>query len=125
MQELKLPDGRNRVVPHGHAWVHKTANILKGRAVGAGQYEEGFPRVLTGSEPRFGRGVDRRVRPEIGAKYDKAAACLTREPRGAGVLRLSRRTLGSPANVEPGRERVCDGSAQDSSHPRIAVIDHG
>ena len=51
---------------HQRCWVHKTANVLEqGRAVGAGQHEEGSARGLLGAKPSFGRSGDRRLRREI------------------------------------------------------------
>ena len=66
---------------HQRCWVHKTANVLEqGRAVGAGEHEEGSARNLPGAEPRFGRGSAIDVFAEkYQAKHHKAVDCLTKD----------------------------------------------
>ena len=106
---------------HQRCWVHKTANVLEqGRALGAGQHEEGPARDLRRADPRGGRGSDRRLRRQIRREVRQGGRLPDEGPRrSAGLLRLPRRALGPSAHVKSDRKRVRDGPSSNGADERL------
>src|SRR5512132_3376123 len=94
----------------------------QGRSFGPGQHEGGPPRDLRRADTRGGRGRGRRVRRQIRRQVRQGGRLPDEGSRGATrLLRFSRRALGSPAHIEPDRERVRHGASSDRADKRISV----
>jgi maleate isomerase len=94
-----------------------------GRAVGASQHEEGPARGLPGAKPGIGRSGDRCLRREIRSEVRQGGRVPDQGSQHvACALRLSCRALGSLADDQSNRKRVCDGPAQDGAFERFAVV---
>src|SRR5450756_2632280 len=85
--------------------------VEQGRAVSAGEHEEGLARGLLVPEPSFGRGGDRCLRREIRSEVRQGGRMPDEGSRNtAGVLCLPCRALGSLEDDQSHRKRVCNGS---------------
>ena len=111
---------------HQRCWLHKTLNVLdklpKSRAA---QCAQGSARDLAVAGPGRGGSGDDDLRREIRAQIRQGRRMPDQgSADAADVLRLSRRSLGPLANLEPDRERVRDGEASHRPHERRAVAGH-
>ena len=108
---------------HQRCWVHKTANVLNKVALSVQvNMKADLREILRRADTRGGRGRDRRVRRQIRRQVRQGGHLPDEGSRGpARLLRFSRRALGSPAHIEPDRERVRHGASSNRADKRIAV----
>ena len=112
---------------HQRCWLHKTLNVL-----------DKFPKSLQPNAHKDlreiwlspSRGVAEAAMTTFAEKYAPKYDCDCRMPDqgssdAADVLRPSRRSLGSLANLEPDRERVRNGEASHRPHEGRTVAGHG
>ena len=93
--------------------------------VDATQRAQGPARDLAVAEPGRGGSGDDDIRRKIRAQIRQGRRMPDQGSRDtADVLRLSRRSLGPFANLEPDRERVRDGEASHRPHERRVVARH-
>ena len=149
MKDLRLPDGRDRVVRHGlgperaiqtgiGAVGVRRVKLRDRGAVAGGRIRftsailprwarrtRSLARDLGGPGPRDGRGCDCDVRREVWGQVREGGHLPGQgSPRVADLLRLPGRALGPLAHVQPGRERVRHGAAPDGAHQGCAVPRH-
>ena len=117
------PEGKKELIGFQVGVRESTQSCVEqGRAVGAGQHEEGPARDLLGAEPGFGRSGDRHLRRKIRREIRQGGRVSDQGSRSAaGLLRIPRRALGSLADNESHRKRVRYRPPQDGAHQRLAV----
>ncbi len=111
---------------HQRCWVHKTANVLNKvpKSVQPAMKAD-LREVWTARRPGGGRGRHRRFRREVRRQIRQGGHMPDQGPRGAaGLLRLPGRALGSPAHVEPDRERLRHRPASNRADQGCAVAKH-
>ena len=109
---------------HQRCWVHKTVNVLDKVPLSVqANMKKDLRESLLGAEPGGRRSGDRRLRREI-PRQVRPGGRMPRQGsrRAAGLLRLPRRALGSPAHDQSHRERVRDRAAQNRADERITVV---
>ena len=121
-----LLDGVGKVWPktrEQRCWVHKTANVLnklpKGKQAKAKRVLHDIWMAETKADAESPRSTSS-SRP--GAKYAKAAECLTQgSRRAADVLRLPGRALDASADDQPHRKLLRDRAASDRPLERMPL----
>ena len=111
---------------HQRCWMHKAANVLNKVPKSVQAAMKADLREIHGAPTRAAAeaAVDVFVE-KYGAKYPRAAECLTKDRDGAArLLRLPGRALGPPADHEPDRERLRNGPPQDGQDQGRAVAHH-
>ena len=111
---------------HQRCWLHKTLNVLDKFPSRCNPTRTRICANMAVAEPRRGGSGDDDLRREIRAQIRQGRRMPDQgSSDAADVLRLSRRSLGSLANLEPDRERVRNGEASHRPHEGRTVAGHG
>ena len=111
---------------HQRCTVHKTANVLDKLPKSVQPAAKADLReIWTAPDRATAEAAIATFAEKYGAKYEKAVDLPGEgSRRAADLLRLSRRALGSPANIEPDRERVRHRQAPHRPDQGRAVAGH-
>ena len=129
-RRARFLEGARRGVPyHPSPTMLAAQDIERTRQVpevAATQRAQGSARDMAVAEPRRGGSGDDDLRREIRAQIRQGRRMPDQgSSDAADVLRPSRRSLGSLANLEPDRERVRNGEASHRPHEGRTVAGHG
>ena len=108
-------------------WLHKTGNVLNKlpkslQAKAKGHLQDIW---LAETKDRAEKAFDFFLEA-YGAKYDKATACLAKDPRGAAhLLRLPGRALEAPAHNQSHRKHLRNRAPEDHQDQGLPQPDHG
>ena len=109
---------------HQRCWVHKTVNVLDKVPLSVqANMKKDLREIYWAPSRAARRNGDRRLRREIPRQVQPGGRMPHQgSRRAAGLLRLPRRALGSPAHDQSHRERVRDHAAQNRADERITVV---
>ena len=108
-------------------WLHKTGNVLNKLPKSIQAKAKGHRQDIWMAETkdRAEQAFDFFLEA-YGAKYDKATACLAKDPRGAAhLLRLPGRALEAPAHDHSHRKHLRNRAPEDHQNQGLPQPDHG
>jgi transposase-like protein len=107
---------------HQSCWVHKTANVLN-KAPNSVQLamKADLREVHSAPDRATAEKAISVFAEKYGAKYAKGVECLTKDRQTLLAFFDFPAEQGSPADLEPDRERVRHRAPQDRAHPWLAV----